>query len=119
MLELNYMVLKMIFESFGMENYYASHIEDSTSVFRMMRYIARPSGGAAADDADDDEDITLRAHTDKNTITILCQNQVQGLEVQTKDENWDQVMVPQHGLVVIVGEALKVIFIHMIIVNED
>ncbi|KAF2304536.1 hypothetical protein GH714_033096 [Hevea brasiliensis] len=95
------------FESFGMEKYYASHIQDSTSLFRVMRYIARPSGDSDTVD-DDDKAIALRAHTDKNAITILCQNEVQGLEVQTKDGNWAQVMVPRDALVVIVGEALKV-----------
>ncbi|KAJ9168377.1 hypothetical protein P3X46_019912 [Hevea brasiliensis] len=107
MLELNFVLLKMIFESFGMENYYASHIQDSTSLFRVMRYIARPSGDSDTVD-DDDKAIALRAHTDKNAITILCQNEVQGLEVQIKDGNWAQVMVPRDALVVIVGEALKV-----------
>ncbi|KDP32296.1 hypothetical protein JCGZ_13221 [Jatropha curcas] len=100
MLELNLAVLKMIFESFGMANHYDLHVQDSTSLFRVMKYIAPRNG--------DDSVIALRSHTDKNAITILCQNEVQGLQVQTKDGNWVCAMVPQDAFFVIIGEALKV-----------
>ncbi|EEF47046.1 probable 2-oxoglutarate-dependent dioxygenase AOP1 isoform X2 [Ricinus communis] len=105
MLEMNLMVLKMIFESFGMEKHYDSHIQDSTSLFKVMKYIAPPSNGRGSGE---DSAIALRAHRDKNAITILCQNEVQGLEVESKDGEWARVMVPQDAFVVIVGEALKV-----------
>ena len=103
MLELNFMILKMIFESFGMEKHYDSHIQDSTSLFKITKYSAPPSCGEG-----DNSAIGLRAHRDKNDITILCQNEVQGLEVETKDGEWARVMVPQDAFVVMVGEALKV-----------
>lgn len=99
MLELNFFILKMIFESFGMEKNYDSHIEDSTSVFGVMKYKVPPSSDSA---------IGLKAHTDKNSLTLLCQNEVQGLEVQTKDGDWAQVMIPQDAFMVIVGDTLKV-----------
>lgn len=98
MAELNFVVLKMIFESFGMEKHYESHIKESTSLIKVMKYMAPPKDSA----------IALSAHRDKNAITILCQNEVQGLEVETNDGEWASVVVPPNAFVVIVGEALKV-----------
>ncbi|CAI0414862.1 unnamed protein product [Linum tenue] len=49
------------------------------------------------------------AHTDKNTVTILGQNDVQGLEIQPKEDNntWVPVVIPEGAFVAIVGDALK------------
>ncbi|KAJ8751647.1 hypothetical protein K2173_025806 [Erythroxylum novogranatense] len=99
MLELSLLILKMIFESFGLESQYESHIENSTSMFRVMKYEVPPSSLDSA--------ISLVAHTDKNAITILCDNGVPGLEVQTKDGKWAEVVIPQNSFFVIVGDALK------------
>uniref|UniRef100_A0A2P2IIT3 2-oxoglutarate-dependent dioxygenase DAO n=1 Tax=Rhizophora mucronata TaxID=61149 RepID=A0A2P2IIT3_RHIMU len=101
MIELNFLLLKMIFESFGMESHYNSQFEDSTSLLRIMKYKV-PPGGSSSDSA-----IGLVAHTDKNALTILCQNGVQGLEVQTKEGDWVQVVIPQDAFFVVVGDALK------------
>ncbi|WCJ29767.1 2-oxoglutarate (2OG) and Fe(II)-dependent oxygenase superfamily protein [Euphorbia peplus] len=104
MVEVNYLVLKMIFESFGIEKHYESHIKDSISLMRIMKYIAPASGGCS----DGESVVALPAHTDKNAITVLCQNEVQGLELQTEDGQWAQLFVPQNALLVFVGEPLKV-----------
>lgn len=96
------MILKMVFESFGTdEKWYESHMEDRTSVFRMMKYKVPPS---------DDSAIGLVPHTDKNTLTILCQNDVQGLEILTKDGQWVPMTVPSNALIVIAGDGIKVNF---------
>ena len=100
MQELNFLVMKMIYESFGIEKLYGSFVEETSSIFRIMKYRAPP--GAA------DSSIGLVAHTDKNAITILCQNEVQGLEIQTKNGDWAQAMVPENAFTAVVGDALKV-----------
>ncbi|CAN1287534.1 Probable 2-oxoglutarate-dependent dioxygenase AOP1.2 [Linum perenne] len=48
------------------------------------------------------------SHTDKNGLTILGQNDVQGLEIQTKDDGeWVQVVIPDGGFIAVVGDTLK------------
>ncbi|CAK7353496.1 unnamed protein product [Dovyalis caffra] len=99
MQELSFLVTKMIYESFGIEKPYDSFVEETASVFRVMKYKVPPSGTESG--------IGLVAHTDKNAITILCQNEVQGLEVRTKNGDWAQVMVPENAFVAVVGDTLK------------
>ncbi|XVE71618.1 hypothetical protein DITRI_Ditri10aG0165600 [Diplodiscus trichospermus] len=99
MLELNFTILEKIFQSFGMEEkQYDALVRDSTSIFRVMKYKI-PSR--------EDENLGMVAHTDKNALTILCQNDVQGLEVINKEGHWEEVVVPKNAFVVIVGDALK------------
>ncbi|XP_022754182.1 probable 2-oxoglutarate-dependent dioxygenase AOP1 [Durio zibethinus] len=99
MLELNFTILEMIFESFGMEEkHYDALVRESTSVFRVMKYKSPRR---------EDENLGLVAHTDKNALTVLCQNDVQGLEVISKEGHWEEVAVPKDAFVVIVGDALK------------
>ncbi|GAV74834.1 2OG-FeII_Oxy domain-containing protein/DIOX_N domain-containing protein [Cephalotus follicularis] len=97
--ELNYIVIKMIFESFGMEKHYDSHMKDTNSIFRVMKYnVPAPIH---------DSTVGLVAHTDKNTLAILCQNEVQGLEILTKQGEWVLLTPPQDAFIVIVGDAMK------------
>ncbi|KAL4297110.1 hypothetical protein GQ457_12G024660 [Hibiscus cannabinus] len=99
MLELNFTILEMISESFGMEGKHRDElVRDGTSVFRVMKYKVPPREG---------QNLGLVPHTDKNALTVLCQNDVQGLEIMTKEGQWEQVMVPEDAFVVIVGDALK------------
>ncbi|KAF7830240.1 putative 2-oxoglutarate-dependent dioxygenase AOP1 [Senna tora] len=82
MLELNLMVLKMIVEGLGLPKRYMSDAEKmkSTSNLRLMKYRV-PSNSKSPEPG-------LVAHTDKSALTVLCQNEVQGLEVQTKQGKW-------------------------------
>ena len=60
MLELNFTILEMIFESFGMEEkHYDALVRDSSSIFRVMRYKVP---------AREDENLGLVAHTEKNDV---------------------------------------------------
>ncbi|CAM8970476.1 unnamed protein product [Rhodiola kirilowii] len=98
LLQMNLAMLKVIFESYGVGSYYESFAEKNTAVVsRVMKYHVPLSGGG----------IEVRAHTDKNALTILCQNDVQGLEIMSKDGVWTQVVVPQGCFVVLVGDTLK------------
>ncbi|GMJ15629.1 hypothetical protein like AT1G52820 [Hibiscus trionum] len=99
MLELSLTILGMIFESFGIEEkQYEALARDSSSILRVMKYRVP---------ATEDQNLGLVAHTDKNALTVLCQNEVQGLEIVTKQGHWEEVVVPKDALIVIVGDALK------------
>lgn len=100
MMELNLIILRMILESFGLGDHYESHAQNTTSAFRFMKYKAPPPSNI-------NNALGLVPHTDKNTLTILCQNDVQGLEILTKQGKWAEVMVPKEAVMVFVGDALK------------
>ncbi|MED6181526.1 hypothetical protein PIB30_020096 [Stylosanthes scabra] len=101
LLELNYMILKMIQEGYDLPKHYITETEDmltkGTVHFRLMKYKA-PSNENKKEGGDENG---LVAHTDKNTLTILFQNDVQGLEVQTKSGKWIQLEIPHNAYVVI------------------
>lgn len=99
MMELNLIILKMVYESFGLENYsYGLQEENNTGNFRLIKYKVPISN---------DPTIGLIPHTDKNFLTILSQNEVQGLEVMSKEGNWIQLSIPNGCFMVIVGDSLK------------
>ncbi|RZC75215.1 hypothetical protein C5167_050697 [Papaver somniferum] len=94
--ELEGIVRKMILQNLGVKNYYDSHIENSDSVFRVMKYKAPRS---------DDSAVGLLAHVDKNILTILYQD-IQGLELLSKEGQWFRVLPKAGTLTVFAGEAL-------------
>ncbi|KAI8006698.1 putative 2-oxoglutarate-dependent dioxygenase AOP1 [Camellia lanceoleosa] len=100
MLELNLQIQKMIFESFGILEYYKEKAIDENIIgnLRAMKY-RLPK--------ENEEPLGLAIHVDNTIITILCQNSVQGLEVLTKDRKWITLDVPKGALVVIVGDGLQ------------
>ena len=75
--ELEQMVKRMVFESYGVEKYYNSHFESTTYLFRLIKYRV-PS-------EINESNVGCHVHTDKSFITILHQNEVEGLEFKTKD----------------------------------
>ncbi|XP_027333707.1 probable 2-oxoglutarate-dependent dioxygenase AOP1 [Abrus precatorius] len=99
--ELSWVILKMIVEGYDLPKQYTSDIEEmnSTSNLRLMRYKV-PEGNQ-------DFEAALLPHTDKSALTILCQNEVHGLQVQTKSDKWIQLKIPEEGFVIIVGDILK------------
>ncbi|KAF8081726.1 hypothetical protein N665_0869s0008 [Sinapis alba] len=99
--ELDVMVRGMILESFGIEKYIEEHLNSTNYLFRMIKYTTPPSD-------DEETKLGLHAHTDKNTLTILHQYQVDGLEIKTKDEKWIKVK-PSHrhySFIVMVGDSM-------------
>lgn len=104
--ELNFLILKMIKDSYGLPKQYYSDIEvlKNTSHLRLMKYKTPKTTK--------DCETALLPHTDKSTLTMLYQNEVQGLHVQTKTNKWIQLNIPQEGFIVIVGDILKVLSFH-------
>lgn len=101
--ELSFVILKMIKDSYNLPKQYSSNIEDlkNTGHLRVMKYKTPKTN--------QDCETALLPHTDKSTLTMLCQNEVQGLHVQTKANQWIQLNIPQEGFIVIVGDILKVL----------
>ncbi|XP_042484330.1 probable 2-oxoglutarate-dependent dioxygenase AOP1 [Macadamia integrifolia] len=97
--ELELLVRRMILESYGMPTYFDALVELTHPVFRMMKYKPPP--------ASDEAGIGLIAHTDKSFLTILCQDQVKGFELLTKQGHWLQCSPMKGSFIVVVGEMFK------------
>lgn len=95
--DLENLVMRMIFESFGVEKLYSSHDESCNRMLRFNRH--RPPqmnenlGGAAE-------------HTDPTFVTIVQQNQVSSLEVKSKDGSWIAVDFPPSSFLAMAGDCL-------------
>ncbi|CAK9146217.1 unnamed protein product [Ilex paraguariensis] len=94
--ELEQLVSKMVFESYGVERYYDSHLRSMSYLIRTLKY-REPK----IDETNTGADI----HTDKTFITILHQNQVPGLQLQARNGDWIDVDFPPESFVIIAGDA--------------
>ncbi|CAI0459330.1 unnamed protein product [Linum tenue] len=96
--ELDKTVRKMIAESFGLEKYIDDHINSTSYLLRLSKYNGLNTPGS---------ELGLAPHTDKNWMTILHQDQVEGLELQTKDGSWIkfQSSTP-NSFIVMISESL-------------
>ncbi|BAT78210.1 hypothetical protein VIGAN_02086000 [Vigna angularis var. angularis] len=102
MSEISLIVLKMIMEGYSVSQNYISDIESikSSNTIRFNKY------KASANNNDYDQ-VTRFPHTDKNSLTFLWDNGVQGLQLLSKTGKWTEITIPQHGFVVLVGDILK------------
>ncbi|KAK4719231.1 hypothetical protein R3W88_017569 [Solanum pinnatisectum] len=87
----------MIVESLGVEKYMDEHMNSANYLLRLIKYKEPQS---------DETKTGLSAHTDKNIITILYQNQVKGLEILTKDGQWINVDPTSDTFTIIIGDSL-------------
>ncbi|MBA0752634.1 hypothetical protein Gogos_001443 [Gossypium gossypioides] len=94
---LNKLILLMIIDSYGLA-------EDSlkinyTTSMRMMKYMTPPPG---------EYEIGLFAHTDKPVSTIICEDQILGLEIEVNDGQWIKLTnLSPSSFVFMVGDPLK------------
>ncbi|CAK9174661.1 unnamed protein product [Ilex paraguariensis] len=89
----------MVLESLGVEKYLEEHIESANYLFRAMKYKGPETT---------ETKVGLRAHRDLNVVTILYQiNQVDGLEVQTKDGEWINANPSPDSFTVFIGESFS------------
>lgn len=65
------------------------HMNSTNYLARLMKYQGPQTNEAK---------VGIREHTDKNILTTLCQNQIDGLEVQIKSGEWIKCK-PQHQIV--------------------
>ncbi|CAL5205059.1 unnamed protein product [Lathyrus oleraceus] len=99
--ELNSLILKMIVEGFGLPEKYTLEVEElsSDTDSRLTRY--------QLPEENKDSTVTFVPHTDKGSLTLICENEIQGLQVLQKSGNWVNVNVPSNGFIVIVGDMLQ------------
>ncbi|XP_022714503.1 probable 2-oxoglutarate-dependent dioxygenase AOP1 [Durio zibethinus] len=91
------MVRRMILESLSLEKYMDEHMESNYYLLRLMKYKGPETTEAK---------LGLYGHTDKNTMTILYQNDVDGLEVRTKDGEWIHLKPSPASFIVMIGDIL-------------
>ncbi|KAH7652096.1 Iron/ascorbate family oxidoreductases protein [Dioscorea alata] len=101
LVELDRMVGRMVLESFGVEKHYDSLMNTNKFMLRVSEYPA----------PDEDEEkkqlLGLVPHHDKNVITIVCQNQVDGLDIETQDGQWIRAMPSPSSVIIFAGEAIR------------
>ena len=97
--ELDVTVKKMVFEILGLENYLDEQMQSTEYLLKFMKYRAPEPNEA---------DIGIHSHTDTNIMTILHQDEIGGLEIQTKYDEWIQVEVSRNSFVVVAGETFNV-----------
>ncbi|KAK6148930.1 hypothetical protein DH2020_016455 [Rehmannia glutinosa] len=96
--ELDKIVVQMVFEGYGVGKYYESHIDSANYLCRVMKY-REPNIN--------ENKMGFVAHTDKNFMSTIHQNQVDGLEIKAKDGEWFCVReLSQSSIVVMAGDAL-------------
>lgn len=93
------MVKKMLFESLNLEKYLKEQAEKTNYVLKLMKYrVPEPN----------DTNIGLHSHADAGVMTILHQKDVEGLEIQTKYDEWLKVKLSPNMFIVMAGETLNV-----------
>ncbi|XP_020242666.1 probable 2-oxoglutarate-dependent dioxygenase AOP1.2 [Asparagus officinalis] len=97
--ELDQAVIKMVFESMNAEKYYDSQMNSTKYLLRVSEY--GPQG------EEEEKKLGLIPHRDKNTTAIICQNQVDGLEIETEDGEWYPAVPSPNSVIVIAGDALR------------
>lgn len=97
--ELEQMVARMVFKSYGVEKHYESHVNSMDYLLRVMKYRLPQK---------EESNVGAHVHTDKSFITILHENQVGGLEIKTKANEWIAIRIPPICYLVMAGDALLV-----------
>lgn len=98
--KLDQMVTRMVFESYNVEKHYKPYIESTTYLLRVLKNSA-PNN--------DKPNLGFVTHTDKSFTTILHQNQVNGLEMETREGEKININLSSPSLFMIVaGDALMV-----------
>ncbi|ESW17548.1 hypothetical protein PHAVU_007G248400 [Phaseolus vulgaris] len=96
--ELDGKVARMIFESYGLSEYYESYIGSTSYLLRLLKHTAPEEV---------EPQLGFLAHTDKSFTTILHQNHVNALMVETRNGVWIDVdFSSTNSFVVMAGDAL-------------
>ena len=94
------MVMRMVFENYGVGKHYNSLMESVTRTLGLIKYkeAQKTTNTCKA----------LESHTDKTFTTILHQNRVKGLEIKTKDGQWLGFDYSPSSFIFLAADALQV-----------
>ncbi|MBA0754990.1 hypothetical protein Gogos_022235 [Gossypium gossypioides] len=96
--ELNKLIWLMIIDSYGLGEKWESVMINYKMLVQFMKYMAPPPGVYERG---------LFAHTDKPVSTIICDDQVLGLEVEVKDGQWIKLSLSPSSFCFVVGDPLR------------
>ncbi|KAK6153510.1 hypothetical protein DH2020_013149 [Rehmannia glutinosa] len=97
LLELDHTVMKMMVSSYNLEKYYDPLIESSFYLTKLMKYHSP---------GENKSDVGILPHRDKGFLTVIGQNEVKGLQIETRDGDWIDYEPSPGKFIVLVGEAL-------------
>ncbi|XP_028777084.1 probable 2-oxoglutarate-dependent dioxygenase At5g05600 [Neltuma alba] len=100
--KLAFKLLELIALSLGLESrrFHGYYLKDQSSFIRFNHYPACPSPHLA---------LGVGRHKDPGALTILAQDEVEGLEVRRKsDQEWIRVKPAPQALIINVGEVVQV-----------
>ena len=97
--ELDKMVMRLVFEKYGAEKYYNSHMESTTHTVAFLNYNEPQKTGT---------NTGLKNHTDKHFTFILHQNRIKGLEIITKNGEWVGFDPSPSTFIFLAADALQV-----------
>ncbi|XP_050258796.1 probable 2-oxoglutarate-dependent dioxygenase AOP1 [Quercus robur] len=97
--ELDKMVMRLVFENYGAEKYYNSHMESTTHTVAFLKYNEPQKTGT---------NTGLKNHTDKHFTFILHQNRIKGLEIKTKNGEWIGFDPSPSTFIFLAADALQV-----------
>ncbi|EYU21585.1 hypothetical protein ABFS82_09G097700 [Erythranthe guttata] len=96
--ELEKIVVRMVFERYGVGKHYESLIGSANYLCRVMKYREPKSN---------ENNMGFVSHTDKSFMSTIHQNQVDGLEIKTKDGDWFGVhQLSSSSVIVMAGDAI-------------
>ncbi|XP_059278460.1 probable 2-oxoglutarate-dependent dioxygenase AOP1 [Lycium ferocissimum] len=96
LVELDEMVKRMILESLGLKNYINGFLDPIFFLFRFTHYKASTG---------DENKPGLGGHTDGNFLTIISQNQVNGLQILKKNGEWIDANISPNSYLVLSGDS--------------
>ncbi|KAB1669731.1 hypothetical protein ES319_1Z016500v1 [Gossypium barbadense] len=96
--ELNKLIWLMLIDSYGLGDKWESVMINYKTLVRFMKYMAPPPG---------EYERGLFAHTDKPVSTIICDDQVSGLEIEVNDGQWIKLSLSPSSFCFVVGDPLK------------
>ncbi|XP_015166126.1 probable 2-oxoglutarate-dependent dioxygenase AOP1.2 [Solanum tuberosum] len=92
------MVKRMVLESLGLQNYIDEFLDLTSFLLRLTKY-------NATQDEDMGNKLGIGDHTDGNFLTIISQNQVNGLQILKKNGEWIDVDISSNSFVVLSGDS--------------
>ncbi|XP_057772753.1 probable 2-oxoglutarate-dependent dioxygenase AOP1 [Salvia miltiorrhiza] len=95
--QVNETIMKMVTSSYGLEKYNDWLSESSFYMIRLIKYNSPNSSESSTG---------LRAHKDKGFVSVLCSNEIEGLQLQNRDGEWMDFQQSPSKFIVLAGEAL-------------